>query len=146
MNRLIIGYAFCVALGGCSTTANLYPIQGPLSKTVPLPVVTAHVDGITSNTGGLGMTLPDGEICKGRWSSAAPQFATSVSGSLWGRYGSVAFSGSAIGPVPGVNRGEAFLTCVRGTTIQAEFFTGSGTANGYGIAEDSRGNVYKMIF
>lgn len=30
--------------------------------------------------------------------------------------------------------------------MQAEFFTGSGTANGYGIAKDSRGNVYKMLF
>lgn len=146
MRWSILGYTVCIFLTGCTTTANFYPVQGPLSNTVPLPVITAHVDGIMGGTGGVEMTLPDGETCKGRWSSAAPQFATSVSGSLWGRYGAVAFSGMAVGPVPGVNRGEAFVTCVRGTTIQAEFYTGSGTANGYGVAEDSRGNVYKMIF
>jgi hypothetical protein len=49
------------------------------------------------------------------------------------------------GNVPGVNRGEA-MSCDRGTTVQAEFFTGSGTANGYGVAKDSSNNVYKMLF
>ncbi len=38
------------------------------------------------------------------------------------------------------------MTCSRGTTIEAEFFTGSGTANGYGIARDSNANIYKMLF
>lgn len=61
-------------------------------------------------------------------------------------YGSVAGYAVTAGNVPGVNRGEAFLTCDRSTTLQAEFFTGSGTANGYGVAKDSRGNIYKMIF
>ena len=30
--------------------------------------------------------------------------------------------------------------------MEAEFFTGSGTANGYGVARDSNSNVCKMIF
>jgi hypothetical protein len=91
--------------------------------------------------------LPDGEPCEGRWSSVAPTYTAATSGTLWGRYGSLAaFSGTTTGIAPGINRGEAFLTCARGTTINVEFFTGSGTANGYGIAEDSRGNVYKMLF
>ena len=34
-----------------------------------------------------------------------------------------------------VNRGEAMLVCNDGASIQVEFFTGSGTANGYGVAK-----------
>lgn len=136
-----------LAVGGCSTTADLFPIAGPLSHTVPLSVLTAKVDGITGNTGGVSLVMPDGETCKGRWSSAAPTYTASTSGSLWDRYGNLAgFSGTTVGIAPGVNRGEAFLACSRGTTIKVEFFTGSGTANGYGLAEDSRGNVFKMLF
>ena len=134
-------------VAGCSTTAYLYPVSGPLSKSAPPPVLTANVNGITGNTGTGSLVLPDGETCDGRWSSAAPNYSSSVSGTLWGLYGSVVgFSGTATGIAPGVNRGEAFFVCGKGTTIKAEFFTGSGTANGYGVAEDNRGNVYRMIF
>ncbi len=34
----------------------------------------------------------------------------------------------------------------RGTVMQMEFFTGSGTANGTGVAKDNRGNTYKVLF
>lgn len=130
-------------LAGCSTTANLYPVEGPLSKIVPLPVVVAKVDGITGNTGDFNLQLPTGESCSGKWSSAAP--TQQISGTLIGQYGHI-INFVASGPKPGVNRGEAFASCSKGTTIQAEFYTGSGTANGYGIARDSQSNIYKMIF
>jgi hypothetical protein len=123
-----------------------YPVKGPLSAQVPLPVLTAKADGITGNTGPLSMTLPSGETCTGQWSSAAPQAVSVTSGSLFTLYGAVAGYSVTAGNVPGVNRGEAFMACDRGTTVQAEFFTGSGTANGYGIAKDSTNNIYKMIF
>jgi len=131
------------ALVGCSTSVNLFPIEGPLSKMVPLPTIIAKVDGIMSNSGNFDLELPNGEVCKGKWASAAP--TVSYSGTLFGRYGQVA-NFNVTGIRPGVNRGEAFASCNQGTTIQAEFFTGSGTANGYGIARDSKSNVYKMIF
>ena len=142
MSRAFGLAAIAVGIAGCSTTANLYPVEGPLATQRPLPVVVATVDGITENTGGISMTMPNGEACTGKWSSAAPQYAGAVS--LLTQYGAV--TGFATGIKPGVNRGEAFVTCVQGTTLQAEFYTGSGTANGYGVAKDSKGNVYKMIF
>jgi len=116
--------------------------EGPLAAKKPLPSIVATVDGITNNTGGVTMSLPNGETCSGKWASAAPQYAGTVS--LLTQYGAV--SGFATGIKPGVNRGEAFIACSQGTTMQAEFYTGSGTANGYGVAKDSNGNVYKMIF
>ncbi len=66
-------------------------------------------------------------------------------GALFSQYGTVVgFSYSGI--QPGVNKGHAFMTCSHGTTFEAEFFTGSGTANGYGIARDSNENIFKMLF
>jgi hypothetical protein len=141
-------------LAACSTTATLYPIDGPISKQQPLPVLTAVVDGIMGNTGGISMTLPDGEQCTGKWSSIAPMsvgFSTaSASGtatngmaSVWTTvYG----SGVSVRNLPGVNKGEAMLVGDRGTVIQIEFYTGSGTANGSGVAKDNKGNIYKVLF
>ncbi len=34
----------------------------------------------------------------------------------------------------------------RGTVIEVEFYTGSGTANGFGLAKDNKGNIYKVLF
>ena len=48
--------------------------------------------------------------------------------------------------MPGVNRGQAMSFCESGKSIEAEFLTGSGTANGYGVAVDSNGNIYKLLF
>jgi hypothetical protein len=140
--RIITLITAAICLASCSTTVNFYPIEGPLAAKKSFPSITATVDGIANNTGGVAMSLPNGETCSGKWASAAPQYAETVS--LMTQYGTV--SGFATGIKPGVNRGEAFIVCSQGTTIQAEFYTGSGTANGYGIAKDSNGNVYKMIF
>jgi hypothetical protein len=112
----------------------------------PLPVIVATVDGITGNTGGIILSMPGGESCTGKWSSVAPRYAGVTTGSLFSRYGAVAGFAVTSGILPGVNRGQAFLTCAAGTTIKAEFFTGSRTANGYGVARDSNANVYKMLF
>ena len=134
---------FCA---GCSASVSMFPIEGPVAAQRPLPELVATADGITGGSGGISLTLADGQTCRGKWASVAPQFASVSTVSLFGQYASVAGFGMSSGIVPGINRGEAFLSCSRGTTIQAEFFTGSGTANGHGIAKDSDGNVYKMLF
>jgi hypothetical protein len=154
LSKVLASASFAVLLAACSTTATLYPVDGPLSKQRPLPVLTATVDGIMGNTGGISMTLPDGERCTGKWSSIAPMsvgFSTaSASGtatngmtSVWTTvYG----SGFSVRNLPGVNKGEAMLVGDRGTVIQVEFYTGSGTANGSGVAQDNKGNIYKVLF
>lgn len=146
--------ALLAFLLGCSTTGTFYPVDGPLSKIQPLPVMTATANGITGNTGNISLTTSDGEFCKGRWSSIAPMSigysATSASGlathgmsSVWATvYG----SGFSVRNLPGVNKGEAMLVCGRGTVIHVEFYTGSGTANGWGVAKDNKGNIFKVLF
>jgi hypothetical protein len=138
----------------CSTTATLYPVDGPLSKNQPLPVLTASVDGIIGNTGGIFLTLPDGEQCNGKWSSLAPMsvgFSTaSASGAttngMASAWATVYGSGFSVGNLTGINKGEAMLVGNRGTVIQVEFYTGSGTANGSGVDKDNKGNIFKVLF
>jgi len=142
------------SLIACSTTATLYPVEGPMAKESPLPVLTATVDGILGNTGGISMTLPSGERCTGKWSSIAPMSVGFVAGSTSGTVTSgmasawaTAFgSGVYVGNLPGVNRGEAILVGERGTVIHVEFFTGSGTASGTGVAKDNLNNIFKVLF
>jgi hypothetical protein len=141
-------------ISACSTTATFYPVDGPLSKQQPLPVLTATVDGIMGNTGNILLSLPDGEHCTGKWSSIAPMsvgFTTataslSATNSMASAWTTVYGSGFSVSNLPGVNKGEAMLVGDRGTVIQVEFYTGSGTANGSGVAKDNKGNVFKVLF
>src|SRR5690554_5269449 len=123
-------------LSGCSTTVNMYPMKGPLSEQKPLPVLVATVDGIMGNTGGFNLTLPSGATCSGRWSCIAPMSVGSSNVALASAWGIVYGSGYSVRNLPGINRGEAMATCADHTTIHVEFFAGSGTANGNGVAQD----------
>jgi hypothetical protein len=143
---LLVLMSLC--LSGCmSASVTMYPVAGPYAAVVPLPVVKAIASGIEGNSGTITMTMPNGEKCKGTWSSVAPQYSAVTTGSLFSVYGGTIY-GSTVssGLLPGVNKGQAFAPCDKGTTVNAEFYTGSGTASGYGIAKDSNGNVYKMLF
>ncbi len=133
-------------MSGCSTTAELYPVEGPLSENAPQTVLYAKVNGILGNSGTLTMDAPNGENCKGRWSSAAAQEVSFSTVNLFSQYGSVYGSGTTVRNKPGVNRGEAILVCPSGNRFEIEFYTGSGTANGYGLAKDRNENVYKVLF
>jgi len=135
----------CVLLG-CSTTATLFPVEGPLSEAVPVPQIAATVNGILGNSGSLSLTMPDGESCTGQWSSAAGAGVSTTSGSLLGQYGSVYGTATTVSTGSGQNPGAAILTCDKGRTIQVEFVTGAGTATGFGFAKDNRGNVYRVLF
>ena len=134
-----------VVLAGC-TSARLYPIEGPLSQNKPIPVIKARVSGILGNNGKISLTLPDGEFCEGEWSVTAGVAVGYTSGTLFGTYGSVYGSGMSVSTSGGTNMGQAMLVGERGTTIEVEFRVGSGTANGFGFAKDSNGNVYKVLF
>ncbi|MFH1519996.1 MAG: hypothetical protein ABIE75_05470 [Candidatus Omnitrophota bacterium] len=152
--KSIILFMLAVSFAGCTTTAMMYPVEGPLSKQTPLPVLKAKVDGIMGNSGNISLVMPDGEMCSGRWSSIAPtstSFSTtsgtgSVTSGLSSAWATVYGSGFVTQNTPGVNKGEAMLVGDKGIVIQVEFYTGSGTANGTGVAKDNQGNVFKVLF
>ena len=147
---ILLASSFLVA---CSTSVSLFPISGPYAQAKQIQPIIAKADGIMGNSGKISLTLPSGEVCNGMWSSVAPTSASANIGvasvglssnmaSAWGTAYGTSFS---IGNSASVNRGEAMLVCDKGISMQIEFFTGSGTANGYGVAKDSNGNIYKVL-
>lgn len=148
VRAILISASILTTLSACSISVpvTLYPVQGPYSERTQKPIVNATAHDVQRNTGKFEVTLPNGEMCEGRWSSAAGVMRIQSSSSLFTQYGPVVGFDTSVLNVPGVNRGQAMSFCASGQTIEAEFVTGSGTANGYGIAKDSDGNVYKMLF
>jgi hypothetical protein len=133
-------------VSACSTTARLYPVEGPASNQLPVTVLTATINGIAGNNGSLTLNLTDGTPCQGEWSSAAGVQRTTSTGSLFTQYGPIYGSASTVTSGGGQNPGRAIATCTDGTRFDIEFVTGGGTANGFGFARDTRGNVYRVMF
>lgn len=131
---------------GCSQSVSLFPVEGPLADHGGVSEIVGTAHDVHKNTGALEVTLPSGSTCSGKWSSLAPQMTTTTTTSLLTTYGSALGISTASGPLPGINRGEAIAICQDGRRIDMEFLTGSGTANGVGVAKDTEGNVYKMLF
>ena len=57
----------CVSvISGCTATARFHPVQGPLSRQTPVPVLVGKLsDGLKS--GAMSVRLSDAELCKGTW-------------------------------------------------------------------------------
>jgi hypothetical protein len=138
--------ALTAIVTGCSMTATMVPVEGPLSQVRPVPVMSVRVDGITGNSGKLGVLMPGGDACKGRWSSAAGAGITVGAGSLLSQYGSTYITGYSVSTGHGQNPGQALMVCASGRTIQVEFVTGAGTAHGFGLAKDNEVNIYRLVF
>lgn len=137
---------FSVMSSSCSLTGMMVPVEGPLSQLQPPPVLNVRADGIMGNSGNVTFAIPDGETCKGRWSSAAGAGVTVGSASLLSQYGSAYLSGYSVSSGTSQNPGQALAVCSKGRSVQLEFVTGAGTAHGFGIAKDNEGNVYRFVF
>ena len=141
MKKLLLLLALIVFYS-CSITLDLYPVKGPLASEVPLRVIKAKATNVTSNSGKCYLTLPNGEYCEGRWSSTAGVIGSRNNSSLLIDYGQE-LGLSARG---NENRGYAMLLGTKGTSIEIEFLTGAGTAHGFGVAKDNKGNIFKVLF
>ncbi len=129
-------------LSSCSITLNLFPTKGPLSEKIPVKVIKAKATNVTSNSGKCFLTMSDGEYCSGRWSSTAGVKSSANNYSLLMNYGQEL----GLSPRGNENRGYAMLLGTKGTSIEIEFLTGAGTAHGFGVAKDNKGNIYKVLF
>ena len=146
LKRLTLIVLLVTPLCGCSLTATMIPVEGPLSQLRPVPVIQAKADGIMGNSGNITFTMPDGGECKGRWSSAAGAGVTVGSAGLISQHGATHLSGYSVSTGTGQNPGQALAVCSTGRSIQLEFVTGAGTAHGFGIAKDNEGNIYRFVF
>ena len=127
---------------GCSITLELYPVKGPLASKIPVRVIKAKATNVTSNSGKCFLTMSDGEKCEGRWSSTGGVRNSTNNYSLLLSYGQEL----GLSPRGNENRGYAMLLGDKDTSIEIEFLTGKGTAHGFGVAKDNKGNLFKVLF
>lgn len=132
---ILIAFSSCVTL-------ELYPVKGPSSAQVPITVIKAKAKGVMGNSGKVSLTMPDGEVCKGRWSSTAGVKGSKNNVGLLVDYGQEL----GLSPRGNENRGYAMAVGNKGTSMEIEFLTGAGTAHGFGVAKDNKGNVYRVLF
>lgn len=145
---------------GCSHTARLYPVQGPLSAQTPVPVLVAKITGAFT-PGEISVVLSDGEACKGRWVMVprpkVPKGATTANApttngmqSVWDTvYG----SGFYVSHVLGARLyAQAVVSGNRGTVLNVEMYKperepeGNPVSTIKGIPKDNKDNVYKLVF
>lgn len=131
---------------GCTATARLYPVQGPLSLQTPLPVFAGKLQGAI-NSGRVSFVMSDGEVCKGRWTRVVPMQAPKSSGmpSVWDAvYGPGFYVAHVLGDQ---YYAQSVITGDRGTVVNVEFYRAARPGTHIaGVARDSKGNIYKMVF
>lgn len=58
--KLALIVLMSLANAGCSLTATMIPVEGPLSQLRPVPVIEARADGIMGNSGNITLPCPMG--------------------------------------------------------------------------------------
>jgi lysozyme family protein len=160
MKRPATAVLLCASLlAGCSATARLYPVQGPLSQQNPAPVFVVRMgDGVHS--GNINVVLDNGEAYKGRWTqvprpnrpanvviSASPSYVSMAS-----EWDMVYGQGFYVAHVLGARLyARAEITGNRGTVLHAELYKPDkieqqDIASIKGVAKDDKGNIYKIAF
>lgn len=139
---LIIFAAVLLLLSGCDRLAGLYPVEGPLAQSGQDGKIAVTFSSIGfGSQGKIEATLADGEICGGEYTILpAGRTAEIFSFSLYAKY-----FGSGLAPQE-ARYGQALFTGDKGTVFKAEFYLVRGVKQGYGLARDNKGNLYKLIW
>jgi hypothetical protein len=146
MKRLLLSVLTTALLGGCVVVpGHLYPVAGPLSTQTPLPIFDITLNRLQSQA--IVATLQNGEVCTGPQSQIlqSDPSANQMSAQWDLVYGQGFFQANVLG---NMYLYRANLTGASGTTLNVEFYLHAhnppdmGTAKG--IAQDNRGNVYKL--
>jgi hypothetical protein len=142
---------------GCATlTGRFYPVQGPLAAQTPAPVLIAKIKGHFT-PGDIFVTMPDGEVCKGRWTIVKPAqlpkgatTANAPTNAMQPVWDSIYGPGYYVSHVLGTRYyAQTAVTGNRGTTLNVEMVSQpgerEGSSNIKGVAKDSRDNIYKLV-
>ncbi len=137
-----LSFASLVSLSSCTLKATGYPASGPAAKNNE--VIQAKFTWAGGGSGGVKVTMGDGEICKGR-------YATVVGGVISSEAATNAPAGWAAqatsGGVRGLQTSRAMLMGDRGRILDFEGYTsGANPTHGFGIAKDNRGSTWKLIW
>jgi hypothetical protein len=156
----------CLLAGGVAASAQrLYPVSGPSATQGPPPVFTAKLSGGKEFTGKVGSTgkivlsQANGEQFHGTWTVYTASFANKKTPGAPDSYApqpNLAFAWDMVyGPgfyvaniLGSEHVGQAVTTGSQGTVLQIEFRGEAMKAregNTFGVAIDSRGNIYKVV-
>jgi hypothetical protein len=144
-------------ISGCQLNGHLFPVQGPLASLAPPPVYSVKMTGAI-NSGNLVVALADGEKFSGPWKQLSVNARTQSAGdassfnlaSAWDTvYGQSFYSAHVLGTRLFT---RTLLTGSQGTVLQVEMYKQEdhredATTSGIrGVAKDSKGNIYKLVF
>ena len=126
-------------LTGCVLPGHLYPVQGPLATQTPLPIFNIEIDRAAAL---MSATLQNGEVCNGNWASLPKDdpSANRMSAQWDAVYGQGFFVAHILGSG---FLGRGLVTGPQGTTLNVETFTPT-PEDFKGVAQDNKGNLYKM--
>lgn len=143
--RIYVLFAL-VCAPACSLTATMIPVQGPMSRLQPVPIIHARADGVYTGAGKVAFQMPDGDRCDGRWATAGGGGSVSTtSGTLISQYGTTVGMATTIASGEDAVRGQGIITCGSGRIVELEFLT-SASGHGFGVAKDSQENIFKFVF
>jgi len=141
---------------GCTRPTHFYPVQGPLSSQIPLPVLNGKFSSGVSS-GNISVVMQDGETCKGRWTivrpsqSAKGSASTSVQTGMPASWDAVYGSGYYVAHVLGARLyAQSVIPCAQGDSVTVEIYEPDGGGIGgtpqtiRGVAKDSKENIYKL--
>lgn len=158
-------FGICL-ISGCHGYGRLYPVQGPLASMTPVPSYTFSITYPGSpkydrdQDGEISVVLANGEAFSGPWKMAynkpgsqAADAPTSNSNSLAEAWDAVYGQGFYVAHLLGENRvAHVALTGTMGTVLQIEWWDQSNAGDGTtivgtkAVAEDNKGNIYKIVW
>ena len=142
---MIMGFlGFIVFLSGCAENADLYPVQGPISISNPQIIKCKFIYNGTGH-GTIEVFMPDGEICKGEYSTISEGSFSTVSGTAISRHDWATIFGEGFS-VSNMQPGMATAIGNKGTIISVEYYVDAFSDHGFGVGKDNKGNLYRLQF
>jgi hypothetical protein len=153
---VLVLLSVCAISGSIAASGEtLYPVQGPLAAQAPPPVITAKFSGTMS--GKFSLVQAKGESFHGTWAFAKQSFVNSKTPGTPASYPpqpNLAFAWDAVygqgyflAQIVGTTIRQVVATGDQGTVIQVEcMYTPGQTYGNNGVAVDSKGNIYKVVW
>jgi hypothetical protein len=148
----LILFALCLVSAENARGETLYPVFGPRATQAAPPVMTARFNGTAS--GKFTLVEANGESFQGKWSYVTASFVNAKAPqdpaaflpqpNLAFAWDAVYGQGYFLAKAVGQRMRQVVVTGNHGTTMQVECIPGA-FPSFYGIAVDSKGNIYKVV-